>query len=92
MTPQEIIAKLQLNTDQPPWDGEIKAIHATVLANRQPVRVRVLEVYAYCGRQKAIVQALRGHPFPETNAWYHPWYSDQQRTHLVMLREVTLVY
>ena len=82
MTPQEMIPLLNIDIDSPPWDGDTKEIRATVIANRQPVRVRVLDVYTYWGRQKVTVQALRGEPFPHTNMWYHTWYSDTCNTHL----------
>ena len=92
MTPQEMIPLLDIEPDPPPWDGEVQAIHATVLANRYPVRVRVLRVYEYGGRPKATVQALQGRPFPETNTWSDTWYSDTRHLQAVFLQEVTLIY
>ena len=92
MMPQEMIPLLNINVDAPPWDGEIKEIRATVMANRDPVRVRVLDVYAYYERKMARVQAIQGRPFPETNAWYHDWYTNRRNFHLAFLQDVTLVY
>ena len=92
MTPQEMLPLLNIEADSPPWEGEVKEIQATVMANRQPVRVRVLEVYEYCGRKMARVQALRGEPFSHTNMWHDTWYSDKCNTHAVFLQDVTLMY
>lgn len=47
MTPQEMITLLKIEIEPPPWDGDVKEIRAIVKANRQPVCVRVLEVYKY---------------------------------------------
>ena len=92
MTPQEMITLLNLESDSPPWDGEIQEIHATLMINRRPVRVRILNFYEYCGRQKATVQALNGNPFLETNTWYHTWYSNTRNVQLAFLWDVTLMY
>jgi hypothetical protein len=62
------------------------------MANRRPVRVCVLDVYEYCGRQMITAQALQGRPFFETNAWFHTWCNDQRTTPSVFLQDMTLVY
>ena len=92
MTPQEMILLLQIDPDPPPWEGEIKEIQATVIANRQPVRVRVVEVYEYWGRPMASVQALEGQPFLETNAWFHTWCSATRSLQISFLQDVRLMY
>lgn len=92
MTSHEMIPHLNIDPESPPWDGEVKEIQATVMANHRPVRVRVLDIYEYWGRQMVTVQALEGEPFPHTNTWYHTWHSDTRNTHLVFLQDMTLVY
>ena len=92
MTPHEIIKLLKIDTDPPPWDGAIKEIQATVMAQRQPVRVRVLRIYAYAGRSMVTVQALQGKPFLETNMWFYTWCTDIRNTLLAFLNNVTLNY
>lgn len=92
MTPLEMISLMEIETDQPPWDGDVQEIQAAVMVNREPVRVRVLGVYEYWGRCMVTVQALEGEPFPHTNTWYHTWYSNKRHTHKAFLQDVTLVY
>lgn len=92
MTTPEMIKLLKIEVDTPPWDGDSREVQATVMANRRPVRVRVLAVCEYWGRQMVTVQALRGRPFPHTNTWYHTGYSDMRKMQMTFLRDVTLVY
>lgn len=92
MTPQEMISLMRIEIESPPWNGDIQAVQATVMANRQSVRVRVVDIYEYWGRCMVTVQALQGEPFPHTNTWHQTWYSDTRNTHLAFVQDVTLVY
>ena len=92
MPPQEMIKLLNFETDPPPWDGEVQEIRATVMADRQPVQVRVLVIYKYAGRPMATVQAVQGKPFLETNMWFHTWNTDKRSLQLAFLKDVTFLY
>ena len=92
MTPQEMIAELQIDPTPPPWDGEVMEVRATVMVNRRPVRVRVLDIYKYWGRKMARVEALQGKPFRETNLWRDTLYADRRNVQVCYLRDIALVY
>lgn len=35
MTPPEMIPLLKIDTEPPPWDGDVKEVRTTVVVNRQ---------------------------------------------------------
>ena len=89
---KDVLSKIKKPEFEELDDSEVQEIRATVMANRQPVQVRILRIYAYAGQSMAAVQALDGKPFLETNAWFHTWNTDQRNVQLVFLRNIILVY
>ena len=92
MMPQEIIVHLGLEPTPPPWDGEIKEIRATVMANRSPVRVRVLDIYKFGSLKMAYVEGVEGKPFSSTNLWHHTSTTSDFNVQIAYIKEVSIIY